>query len=233
MKKTYFNWSSGKDSALALYYLLQDENLHIDRLLTSVNTHYDRVSMHGLRRSLLESQVKAIGLPHTTIDLPQNPTMEEYQKMMTSVVDKLKKEGYKACGFGDIFLEDLRTYREEQLEGIQCYFPLWKKNTKELLEEFLALGFRTILVSLNGEQLDPSFLGREIDQNFINELLENVDPCGENGEFHTFCYDGPIFSKPVAFEIGEKIKRSYPKPNAMDGETIDYWFLDLLPAKGE
>ena len=227
MRKTYFNWSTGKDSALALYYLQQQGNLKVDRLVTAINGHLDRVTMHGLKRELLLKQKDSIGLPLTTIELPEQPSMEQYNVLMAGTVNDLKKEGYKDCGFGDIFLEDLRAYREEQLKGITCHFPLWKKNTKDLFIEFVELGFKAVVISLNGELLDASFAGRELDLEFLNDLPENVDPCGENGEFHTFCYDGPIFSKPVAFEIGEKVFKQYKKPNGEINEKTGYWFVDL------
>lgn len=225
--KTYFNWSTGKDASLALYHLQKQGNLNIDLLLTSVNSHHNRISMHGLKRELLEAQAEAIGLPLKTIELPEQPTMEEYNELMGSTVNQLKSDGYTNCAFGDIFLEDLRAYREKQLDGIKCHFPLWKRDTTELLHEFMDLGFKAVVVCLNGELLDESFLGRELDHSFLADLPENVDPCGENGEFHTFCYDGPIFSKPVPFEFGEKILRRYKKPNGEPEEHTGFWFLDL------
>ena len=227
MHKAYFNWSTGKDSALALYRLREKNNLKIDRLLTTINSHHDRVTMHGLRRELLIRQAEAIGLPLTTIELPEQPSMKEYETIMATTVNELQENGYTDCGFGDIFLEDLRIYREKQLEGIKCHFPLWKKDTTKLLLEFIELGFKAVVICINGELLDSSFIGRELDHSFLKDLPNNVDPCGENGEFHTFCYDGPIFSKPVTFELGEKILRKYKKPNGGVNEHTGYWFIDL------
>lgn len=233
MKKTYFNWSTGKDSAIALYKLLRDEEYSVKKLLTSVNSHYDRVSMHGLRRELMEEQIKAIGIPHTTIELPKEPSMEEYESKMRSIIDELKEDGFTTAGFGDIFLEDLKAYREKQLAsvGIATVFPIWKRDTTELLHEFIDLGFKTIVVCTKAELLDESFVGRTIDHQFIKDLPSNVDVCGENGEFHTFCYDGPIFSNPVQFEIGEKTYREYKKPKKDDAHCNDqemgFWFCDL------
>lgn len=227
MKRTYFSWSTGKDSALALYHLLKNKELHVDHLLTTINTHYNRVSMHGLPRSLYLEQVKSMGIPYSTVELPKQPTMEEYATLMANTVNNFRMKGYTDCGFGDIFLEDLRTYRENQLEGITCHFPLWKRDTRELYLEFLALGFKAVVVCVNGELLDASFVGRVLDQQFLEDLPLHVDPCGENGEFHTFCYDGPLFSYPVSFDLGEKVCKQYPKPNGNTGETIDYWFVDL------
>lgn len=229
--KTYFNWSSGKDAALALYYLQQEGTLNVDLLLTSVNGHHDRVTMHGLRRTLLEQQARAVGMPLQVIELPQEPSMEAYNQLMGQTVAALKSEGYTHCAFGDIFLEDLRAYREDQLKphGINCHFPLWQKDTKALLAEFLLLGFKAIVICIKSELLDESFAGRIIDEQFINDLPGNVDPCGENGEFHTFCFDGPIFNKPVEFEVGEKIYRSYKNPDTNASQDLGFWFCDLLP----
>lgn len=230
--KTFFNWSTGKDSALALYYLQQNPEYQIDLLLTSVNKHHNRISMHGLRRSMLEAQVKAIGIPLTTIELPEEPTMEEYDSIMGDKINLLVQQNFTHSAFGDIFLEDLRKYREEKLNqfNLNTVFPLWKKDTKELISTFLELGFKTIVVCVNGNLLDKSFVGRIIDEQFINDLPENVDPCGENGEFHTFCFDGPIFSSPIKFEIGEIVSKTYTSPKTEDGieKTIDFWFCDLI-----
>lgn len=225
--KTYFNWSSGKDSALALYHLLHDKSYQVDKLLTSVNSHYGRVSMHGLRRELLQKQIDTIGIPGITIELPEQPTNVQYEAIMKTTVDNLLQEGYECAGFGDIFLEDLKTYREKQLEpfGIKAVFPLWKRDTKALLNEFISLGFKAITVCVDGSKLDASFVGRIIDEDFIADLPENVDICGENGEFHTFCFDGPYFMQPVAFTKGETILREYDN----NGFKTQFWFCDLLP----
>jgi uncharacterized protein (TIGR00290 family) len=226
----YFNWSSGKDSALALYYLQMQGQTEIKYLLTSMNAHYDRVSMHGLRRSLLEAQLTAIGLPYTTVELPEQPDMNTYEKAMGSKVAELKLAGCTSAVFGDIFLEDLRQYRETQLAaaGIKALFPLWQRNTRTLLQEFIATGFKAIVICADATRLDASFCGRELDKNFLQDLPAGVDPCGENGEYHTFCYDGPIFTQPVPFVKGEKIYREY---RAGEGQKTGFWFCDLLPVK--
>lgn len=242
MHKTYFNWSSGKDSALALYYLLQDKKYSIDLLLTTVNKEFERVSMHGLREELLDKQVENIGLPLKKVLLNGNVSMEEYNVVMQQNLQELKADKYTHTAFGDIFLEDLKKYRENQLEKevITATFPLWKRNTKELLQEFLALGFKTIVVCVNANLLDESFVGRIIDEQFIKDLPENIDVCGENGEFHTFCYDGPIFKKPVEFEIGEKVLKEYKTDkNECTTDTSEketkktwshsFWYCDLIP----
>ncbi len=211
MKKAYFNWSSGKDSAFALYKVLQEKEYQIKKLITNVNKDYQRVSMHGLHESLLEAQAESIGIPLEKIMFPADVTMDLYNEKMKEKTSELKSLGLNHAVFGDIFLEDLKNYRDLKLQevGITGVYPLWKQDTKKLLREFLALGFKTITVCVNAKLLGEEFVGRIIDEDFINDLPENIDVCGENGEFHTFCFDGPIFKKPIEFEIGEKIRRSY------------------------
>ncbi|WP_421150092.1 diphthine--ammonia ligase [Seonamhaeicola sp. NFXS20] len=233
--KTYFNWSSGKDSALALYHLLQNENYTVDELITTVNSHYNRVSMHGLRNELLQAQTNAIGIKSSFIELPEMPDMATYETIMNKTISRLKNEGFTHAAFGDIFLEDLRTYRENQLakQGFKAVFPIWKRNTKELLNEFLDLGFKTIVVCANSKYFNKDFVGTVINKDFIKNLPKGVDPCGENGEFHTFCFDGPIFKNPINFEMGDKVYREYtnPKTNNSDCESDNYgvWYCDLIP----
>ncbi len=233
--KTYFNWSTGKDSALALHYLLQDERYSIDALITTVNSHYNRVSMHGLRRELLIAQTNALNIPASIIELPEMPSMEIYEHKMLETVSRLKNNGFTHSAFGDIFLEDLRTYREKQLEaqGFKAVFPIWKKNTKALIHEFLDLGFKTIIVCANSKYFNEDFVGTIIDRHFIDHLPEDVDPCGENGEFHTFCFDGPIFNNPIPFTVGEKVYREYNNPNTDDSickpDKYGVWYCDLIP----
>lgn len=232
--KALFNWSSGKDSALALYKILQDDEYEVETLLTSINKEFQRISMHGVHVLLLERQASHLGIPLTKMELPKEPSMEEYQRIMNATMNEIQAQGITHSIFGDIFLEDLRQYREKQLNtiGIQAVFPLWKQNTSDLIREFLKLGFKTIVTCVNGMYLDKSFAGRVIDQQFLDDLPKNVDPCGENGEFHTFTFDGPIFKNPVQFEIGETVKKTYPKPKSnpedRDEEYV-FWFCDLLP----
>ncbi|KQB42459.1 diphthine--ammonia ligase [Flavobacterium aquidurense] len=241
-KKAIFNWSSGKDSALALYKTLENPDFKIEYLLTSVNQEFRRISMHGVRVELLEAQAESIGLPLKIMQIPEMPTMEVYENVLTETLTELKKEGITHSFFGDIFLEDLRKYREDQLEkiSIESVFPLWKIPTRDLIEEFISLGFKTIVVCVNERYLDKSFVGRIIDQDFINDLPENVDVCGENGEFHTFTFDGPIFSEPINFEIGEIVYRKYEQPktqnssdtacdtNATNAFDFGFWYCDLI-----
>ncbi|OXB09312.1 ATP-binding protein [Flavobacterium reichenbachii] len=240
--KALFNWSSGKDSALALYKILQNPDYKIECLVTSVNQQYQRISMHGVRVELLEAQAKSIGLPLKIIQIPEMPTMEVYDNIMLETLTEMKNQGFTHSVFGDIFLEDLRKYREDQLAkaGFKGVFPLWKIETKDLIQEFITLGFKTIVVCVNERYLDKSFVGRIIDQDFINDLPENVDVCGEKGEFHTFTFDGPIFSEPIDFEKGEIVYRKYERPksedlsntacdtNTSDAFDFGFWYCDLI-----
>lgn len=240
-KKALFNWSSGKDSALALYKILQNPEFKIECLLTSVNQQFQRISMHGVRVELLEAQAKSIGLPLKIMQIPEMPTMEVYEDVMTKTLSELKEQGITHSVFGDIFLEDLRKYREDKLAqiGFEGVFPIWKIPTHDLIHEFINLGFKTIVVCVNERFLNKSFVGRIIDESFINDLPENVDVCGENGEFHTFTFDGPIFADPINFEIGETVYRKYEKPktestntacdtNQTDAFDYGFWYTDLI-----
>lgn len=233
--KTFFNWSTGKDSALALHRVLTDASYNVEQLVTTLNLDTDRVSMHGIRRELLLKQVEQIGIPISIISLPGDTPMHIYDQLMrTSMLDK-KQQGFTHAVFGDIFLEDLKRYRIGKLEsvGLQAHFPLWKEDTYELMNTFIDLGFKAITVAVNAKVLDQTMVGRVVDKSFLKMLPKEVDPCGENGEFHTFVYDGPIFKKPVDFLIGEKILKTYGSTNkAVDDDhdaTWDssFWFCDL------
>lgn len=238
LPKAYINWSGGKDSSLALVYILQQKRYNVDLLLTSVNAIYNRVSMHGVRRSLLHAQAAAINIPLTTIELPEQPDMEAYETILNKKITELKQEGFTHTIFGDIFLEDLRKYREDKLEpvGIQALFPLWKIDTAQLMKEFLAAGFKAIVVCVNEQYLDKKFCGRIIDEQFVKDLPADVDICGENGEYHSFVFDGPIFNTPVAFTKSDLIYKEYKAPeNATDIcnqntaiKQYGFWFCDLL-----
>jgi uncharacterized protein (TIGR00290 family) len=237
--KTYINWSGGKDSSLALYYILQQKKYTVEKLLTSVNAVHNRISMHGVRRELLQAQAASIGIPLTTIELPEQPGMVEYEALLDVKMKELKQEGFTHTIFGDIFLEDLRKYREDKLRAvaISALFPLWKIDTLQLIHQFIELGFKTMVVCVNEKYLDKSFCGRIIDEQFIKDLPANVDPCGENGEFHTFAFDGPIFKTPVAFTKGDIVYKEYKAPaNANDNcnqpinpsvTQYGFWFCDL------
>lgn len=240
MKKAYLNWSSGKDAAFALYKILQEKEYKIEKLVTTVNTETDRVSMHGLPVSLLQQQAGSIGIPLHRIEFHGNIGMQTYNQIMELETKKLLDEGLTYSVFGDIFLEDLKEYREKHLAevGIKAVFPLWKLDTRELLQDFIRSGFKAIVICVNAEKLDRSFCGRIIDLNFLNDLPDNVDPCGENGEFHTFVFDGPIFKKPVKFEKSEIVEKTYkPLENKEDNCFSDkkenwdnrFYYCDLIP----
>lgn len=223
-----FNWSGGKDSMLALHQVLSDKQYDVRHLLTTVNERYNRVSMHGVRQSLLVKQAESLGIPLHQVSLPDSPEMGDYERLMEMHMAKLKIEGMTHSIFGDIFLEDLRVYRERKLSGMgfSAVFPLWKRDTKEILREFIGLGYRTLVVCTQ-ENLGE-FCGRVIDEVFIKDLPAGIDTCGENGEFHTFVFDGPLFSCPVEFSLGEKIFRTFPSPSGSNAPELGYWYLDLI-----
>jgi uncharacterized protein (TIGR00290 family) len=239
MKKAFLNWSSGKDSAFTLYKVQQEKEFSVEKLVTTVNSDLDRISMHGLRKDLLLKQAENLNIPLHIISLSGNVSMSTYNEVMEAETLKLASEGFQYSIFGDIFLEDLKKYREDQLQKtpLQPVFPLWKRDTKRLMKEFLEAGFKAITVCVNAKLLDQSYCGRIIDEGFLNDLPEGIDPCGENGEFHTFVFDGPIFNKPVKFQKGEYVKRTYePEQEEEDNcfkekqESWDtsFWYCDLL-----
>ncbi len=207
--KALFAWSGGKDSALALYQVQRQANIEIAALLTTVTEGYERLSMHGVRRELLVAQANALGYPLEEVRIPPQCTNEIYEQRMQQALEKYQQLGVTHTVFGDLFLTEVRAYREERLGriGMQGLFPLWGRNTTELAREFIHLGFRAIIVCVDTTVLNDSFTAREYDEDLLNALPSNVDPCGENGEFHTFVYDGPIFHQPIPIERGEKVLR--------------------------
>ncbi|MBN1571252.1 MAG: adenine nucleotide alpha hydrolase [Acidobacteria bacterium] len=208
-EKIIVAWSGGKDAAQALYALQNDGNVEIASLLTTVTEGYDRISMHGVRRTLLNEQAKALGLPLEEIAIPQKCSNEIYEQRMQQSLEKFQAQGISAAAFGDLFLRDVRAYREERMNriGMKCLFPLWGKPTIETARRFIDLGFRAIAVCIDTQSLSADFAGREYDDAFLRDLPPGVDPCGENGEFHTFVYDGPNFASPVRVERGEIVLR--------------------------
>lgn len=204
-----FCWSGGKDSAMALHAVLQDTEMQITALLTTVTETYDRISMHGVRRELLIQQVQSIGLPLHEVHIPPQCVNPVYEARMEEALRVHYDAGVRTVAFGDIFLEDLRVYREKTLAriGMTGLFPIWKRDTRELIRHFHSAGFRAITACVDPKVLDRSFAGRELDEQFFRDLPANVDPCGENGEFHTFAFDGPIFRKPIPIRAGEVIER--------------------------
>jgi len=204
-----FCWSGGKDSAMALHTLLQRSDVHIAALLTTVTEGYERISMHGVRRELLDRQVQSIGLPLHEVRIPPQCVNPIYEARMEEALRVYFESGVRKVAFGDIFLEDLRAYREKNLArvGMTAIFPIWKRDTRELIRFFHANKFRAVAVCVDSKVLDPSFAGRELDESFFRDLPPHADPCGENGEFHTFVFDGPIFQSPIPVRTGEVINR--------------------------
>lgn len=228
--KAVFNWSSGKDSALALYKILQDDRYQIIALLTTVNSQNRRSTMHGTPNSLLKLQAASIGIPLHIVELTPKGDMADYQHAMTQAVNHFKAEGVTHFVFGDIFLHDVRAYREQQLApyGIQVVEPLWDKTSEQIMEEFLDSGLQTVVVTITDGVLDSSYVGRIIDREFINSLPPNVDICGENGEYHTFCYAGGMFRNPVPFTLGQATRVTYPiKHDDGTMHEYSYWFANI------
>ncbi|GAB3641778.1 Dph6-related ATP pyrophosphatase [Spirosoma arcticum] len=230
MNRTLMNWSGGKDSALALWRVLQTGQYSVETLLTTLNAANRRVSMHGVREGLLDAQAARLGLPQTKLFLPEESAMTDYQQQMDLVLKPLVEAGVTHAVFGDIFLDDLRVWRESQLAHwpLTGIFPLWQTASLQLLEEFWAAGFATMVVSVNSQYLDASFCGRVLDRAFVNDLPPNVDPCGENGEFHTFVYQAPYFSAPIPIQVGEMVSKNYTyKTSSGEEMTSTYYFADL------
>ncbi len=213
------SWSGGKDSCIALYEIQRAENYRVAALLTTLTRDYDRISMHGVRRVLLEKQASSLGLPLHQIFISKTATNDEYETRMDEAFAVFSDQGTDSIVFGDLFLEDVRTYREQFLarHGMRGVFPVWGRNTSGLIKEFIELGFKAVVTCVNSKVLDQSFAGRIIDEEFLSSLPSHVDPCGENGEFHSFVFDGPIFAEAVTFSIGETVLRDC------------FWFRDLLP----
>ncbi|MBD2700030.1 adenine nucleotide alpha hydrolase [Spirosoma sp. BT702] len=227
-ERAIMNWSGGKDSALALFSALQSGRWNVTSLLTSVNELHQRVSMHGVRIELLQEQADRLQLPLEMLRLPGDVSMELYDARMAEMLRKFQEQDVTTALFGDIFLEDLRQYRETQLASVnmKASFLLWQRNTTELIHEFVDLGFRAVLVCVNEKHLPADFVGRELDLDLLKDLPKTVDPCGENGEYHSFVYDGPIFSSPIPFVKGEVVRKAY---SSSAGQWDNgFWYQDLL-----
>lgn len=220
-EKVLMCWSGGKDSALALWELTQRGGHEVVALLTTVTEPFDRVSMHGVRRVLLERQAASIGLPLKLVMLAEKSSNEDYERKMEDALAEFIDAGVRSVVFGDLFLEDVRRYREENLSkaGMRGLFPIWGEDTKGLARRFVELGFQAVVTCVDSESLDGSFAGRTYDRRFLEELPEGADPCGENGEFHTFVFDGPLFRERIFHTRGEVTLR--------DGR---FYYCDLLPA---
>ncbi|MDG6999523.1 MAG: adenine nucleotide alpha hydrolase [Nitrososphaerota archaeon] len=222
-KKALLSWSGGKDSSLCLYELQNNKSfndIEVEALLTTLTRDYNRVSMHGVRRDLLLAQSQSVGIPLEEVWIPSKASNQIYQAQMMNSLSRRKKSEVSTVVFGDLFLEDIRKYREEFLgsAGFKCLFPIWGRDTKRLAQDFIDLGFKAIICTLDPNKLDPKFCGREFDNRFLAEIPSSVDPCGENGEFHTFAYGGPIFRNKINVELGAVVQR--------DG----FYFADILLA---
>jgi len=217
-----FCWSGGKDSAMALHALSQRPDVRAVALLTTVTETYDRISMHGVRRELLVQQAQSIGLPLHEVRIPPQCVNPIYEARMEEALRIYYAEGVRTVAFGDIFLQDLRAYREKNLAriGMTALFPIWTRDTRELIHSFQAARFRAIAACIDPKVLDRSFAGRELDDSFFRDLPAGVDPCGENGEFHTFVFDGPIFHNPIPIRSGKIVERD------------SFIYCDLLPSEG-
>lgn len=219
-EKILFSWSGGKDSSMALHKIQKSRNYEILALLTTVTKNYDRISMHGVRCTLLEQQAHSINIPLEKIYLTGNANNDEYETKMKEKLTAYQDKGVSSVVFGDIFLEDLKKYREKNLSkiGMKGIFPLWKKDTMELAHQFIDMGFKAIITCVDSKVLNKNFVGRFYDRQFLNELPAGVDPCGENGEFHSFVFDGPIFKNKITFTIGDIVFRDNR-----------FYFCDLIP----
>jgi uncharacterized protein (TIGR00290 family) len=209
LKRVALSWSSGKDSAWSLYLLRQDPTIEVVALITTINQEFDRVAMHAVRRELVELQADAAGLPCWKVPLPWPCSNEEYEARMREVCARALGEGVEAIAFGDLFLADIRAYRERQLAdtGLEPLFPVWQIPTRELAATMIAAGLRAKITCVNPKVLPGEFVGREFDTAFLNDVPAGVDPCGENGEFHSFVYAGPMFGAPIPVESGEIVER--------------------------
>ncbi|WP_347550784.1 diphthine--ammonia ligase [Pseudalkalibacillus hwajinpoensis] len=206
--KLLFSWSTGKDSALALYDCLNDPGQLITGLWTTINDHNDTISFHGVSRHLVKAQAEAIGLPLTLTNLPENCTNTQYEELIKKVLVSVKENGVTGVAFADLFLQDIRDYRVKQVNdiGLKGIFPLWQHSTIRTAHRFLATGFKAVITTVDSTKIDPKWIGRAYDEEFLRDLSANVDPCGENGEFHTFVYAGPIFKYSIPYVITHEVK---------------------------
>jgi uncharacterized protein (TIGR00290 family) len=219
MSEIIFTSSGGKDSIFALYTLQQAGTYRIDRLLTTITEDYDRISMHGVRRQLVHQQARSLGIPLDIVEIPKDSSNDEYEQRMEKTLLRYKERGINSVAFGDLFLEDVRDYRIKNLSKVSmdAVFPLWGQPTSSLSRAFIDAGFKAIVTCVDSHVLDGSFAGCDYDRTFLDTLPDGVDPCGENGEFHSFVYDGPNFSCPVRFEKGEIILKDKR-----------FWYCDLI-----
>jgi uncharacterized protein (TIGR00290 family) len=219
LKRVLLSWSSGKDSAWTLHLLRQQPDIQVAALVTTFNSSANRVAMHAVRRVLVEAQAERIGIPLWAVDLPWPCSNVDYEDRMRAVCQRATAEGIPAVAFGDLFLQDIRDYRIKQLQGtgLEPIFPVWQIPTDQLGRDMITAGLKAKITCVDPTKVEKSFAGREYDQQLIKDLPPGVDACGENGEFHTFVYDAPVFSAPIAIQTGEVVER--------DG----FVFADVLP----
>tara|TARA_R110002050_G_scaffold286088_1_gene436065 strand:+ start:2617 stop:3345 length:729 start_codon:yes stop_codon:yes gene_type:complete len=242
MSNTILNWSGGKDACLALHKLAADDNYTVNKLLTTINKSRGRITMHGVRTDVLNAQVNALGYELEFVELPENITMNRYSEIIGNKAKQHQENGAEVYAYGDINLIDLRKFRDAEISqyNLKTTYPLWNKTTKDLGVLFLELGYKAIVVAISSDKLDESFCGRAYDQSFLDDLPAGVDPCGENGEFHTFVYDGPMFNHPINLQVGKKTYQTYSpskeddncfcsKQEQKDWDT-GFWFCDLTLA---
>ena len=222
--KAFVNWSGGKDALLALYHSAYEADHIVDLLFSVINEASGNCALHEVPSKLLKAQAKVLGLGITFAKVPDKIDNRTYQKIIQDKCEQFFEAGYRSSVHGDIFLEDVRSFKEEQVKstGLKSIFPLWKRPTKKLATDFIDLGFKAIVVSCEASKLDSSFCGRAFDHEFLKDLPDEVDPCGENGEFHTFCYDGPLFRNPVDFDRLELRSIKFPSPSG-DSSDHEIW----------
>lgn len=230
--KTVLNWSSGKDAALAFHILQQGSQYNVTALLTTINSDNERIVMHGVREELLEMQADRINIPLMKVHLPPSPDHDAYNAAMEQALYELQILGITHAAFGDIHLEDLRKYREGQLKqaGFGAVFPLWNKDTRELVHLIEATGIEAVIVCVSEKYMGKEFLGRKVDAKLLSDLPDGVDPCGENGEFHTFVCNAPFFSEPIGWQSGEVVRKVYTLEDGSTNWDKGFYFLDVLPA---
>ena len=229
MKKVVLFWSAGKDSAMALHNLLNDESFELVALVTTLNEEYKRISMHGIPEQLLDRQCEALGLPVIKMWVPNLPDNNSYEYFFLELCEDLKEKGVEFLAFGDIHLKDLRKYREDLVNrgGLKAYFPIWNISTLKLMNNFIANDFKAITCCINTSILSADWLGRELDTNFIADIPTEVDLCGENGEYHTFCYAGPIFKNSIPYQTGEIVFKPLKINQVKGGSETGFLFLDI------
>lgn len=230
MTKAVLFWSAGKDSAMALNRLQQDPEMEIMALVTTLNERYRRISMHGISESMLDRQSGQLGIPLIKMWVPDDPDNSSYEKAFLKLCRELKNEGIDTLVFGDIFLDDLRMYRENLAHkaGLKVHFPLWKIPADQLVAEFTNTGFRAITCCVQSNGLGMDWIGRQLGPDFFSKLPAGADPCGENGEYHTFCYDGPVFNRQIAFKTGEIVFKPVNIRQSDKTEESGFFYLDIL-----